>query len=249
MNCEPILSSFSVRCEHISEGLAYIESPIASAYDSGLIGAYVQEVSKGRYRLSDNGETMFYAAVHQINPKASKAISTSDKIGLAKMAESGEIFMVCDESELGVSYAHFVEHISRLSVDLDRMRERPKTVFQRFIGRVLTDQFGNNIKQSQSVIGASGHEIAFQFSLKLGEDVKYINTIGAKQGGVNWSSVYSNIGKLMDARSANPNLNKVVILERSTHPQDDEKAIAAIAEVSKVIVFESQAQVCNALAA
>tara|TARA_R110000782_G_C14819221_1_gene413900 strand:+ start:39119 stop:39868 length:750 start_codon:yes stop_codon:yes gene_type:complete len=249
MNCEPILSSFGAHCQHISESLAYIESPLTTAYDSGLIGAFVQKLSHGKYRLSDNAETLFYASVNQIPLKARKAAAMVEKTGHAKMAESGEIYMVCDESSLGDSYTLFVEHISQLGAELNKLKPAPKSAFQRLIGKTLVDRFGNALSQNKSIIGASGHEVTFQFALKLGADIKYINTIGAKATGPNWGSVYSNIGKLVDVRSANPNLNRIIVMQKSISQKDDSKAIAALADVSKVIIFDESSQLCDILAA
>lgn len=249
MNCQPIITSFAADCRHISESLAYIESPITTAFDDDHIGAYVQQIGPLRYRISDNGETMHSAMVNQIAPSPSKLRKLSESIGHAQLAPSGEFFMVCTEGELGYSYAMFVEHISRLGQELNKLRPKSQTAFQRMISKVLTEHFGQSIKQNRAVIGASGHEVTFQFSLTLESGVKYINAIGAKPAGPNWSSIYSNVGKMMDVRGAQPGLNRVTVLERSNSPLDDEKAIVALAEVSKVIVFESQSQVCNALAA
>ncbi|MDV9031341.1 DUF1828 domain-containing protein [Pseudomonas sp. RAC1] len=254
MNCTQMTEAFGLSCTHINGGLIYLESPISLAFDGTLIGAYVQDMGQGRVRITDNADTIFHAMTMGVSPNANKAaklaaIAADCHIALS---DQGELHVSCSEHEVPYYMARFIEAASQISQACDGWRPAPVSKFEKIVSKALRAGFPKRVKRDYEVVGASGHELKFQFALDVESgSPRIIQTVSAQDDRPHWLSVYSTLGKMVDLKNAAPSARRLVILE-SANPEDLGRAASALAESASVVVFRTPAQLVddiNSLAA
>lgn len=252
MNCHEISTQLGFRCQPISDGLLYVESPLSLSFDGLLIGAYVQEIGRGLVRITDNADIMFSAATHGLKPHAKRAdriAAMASAAGLA-FSDAGELHAVCPKEQAGFYLARFIETASRVADMCDEALTPKESRFERLIGGQLEAAFGKRLKRRVTLIGASGHQLEFPFVLDVGSSKQtIIQTISvSRQGNPNWPSVYGSVGKMGDLKNAGDNSKRVVVLQRGDE-QATTQASIALAEHASVMLYESREQLVSLLAA
>lgn len=251
MNCTLIGSQLGFKCKPVADGVVYLQSPLALAFDGLLIGAYVQDLGGGRVRISDNADTLFAALTHGVKPTAEKgrrlAALVADR-GL-ELSDDGEIFKVCAEEQAGFYLARFIEAAEHVSYACSSMRPAPVSRFDRAIESTLKRAYAKQLKTEYRITGASGHQLVLPFAIeKEGQAPTLIQTVPAKDGKVDWSLVYRAVGKLLDIKNAHLGAQRRVILEASDE-EENRKAATALADAASVIVYTTPAHLLSALAA
>ncbi|SEJ47311.1 protein of unknown function DUF1828 [Azotobacter beijerinckii] len=250
MNCTLIGSQLGFKCKPVADGVVYLQSPLALAFDGLLIGAYVQELGAGRVRISDNADTLFAAMTHGVKPTAEKGRRLAALVaerGL-ELSDDGEIFKICAEEQVGFYLARFIEAAEHVGYACSAMRPTPASRFDRMIESTLKSAYPQ-LKIDYRITGASGHQLTLPFAIEAdGEALTLIQTVPAKDGKVDWSLVYRAVGKLLDIKNAHFGTRRRVILEASDE-EENRKAATALADAASVIVYTTPAHLLSALAA
>lgn len=252
MNCQEISAQLGFRCQPLSEGLLYVESPLSLSFDGLLIGAYVQEIGRGLVRITDNADIMFCAATHGLKPHAKRADKIAAMAASAGLlfSDDGELHAVCPTEHAGFYLARFIETASRLGDMCDEALIIKESRFERLIGGQLDAAFGKRIKRRVSLVGASGHQLEFPFVLDAGSAGQtIIQTIGvSRQGNPNWPSVYGTVGKMGDLKNAGDKSRRLIVLQ-SGDEQATTQASIALAEHASVVLYKNRDQLMGLLAA
>jgi len=246
MNCSQIGEAFGLSCTHINSGLIYLESPISLSFDGTLIGAYVQDMGQGRVRITDNADILFHAMTMGVSPNTKKAAKLAAIASDCHMAisEQGELHTSCLETDLGYYMARFIEAASQISMACDGWRPLPISKFEKIISKALRAGFPKRVKRDFEVVGASGHNLTFQFALDADTNPKIIQTVSAQEDKPHWQSVYSTLGKMVDLKNASPTIQRLVILE-SAESRDLARAASALAESATVLIFRNETQIID----
>ena len=251
MNCTLIGSQLGFKCKPVADGVVYLQSPLALAFDGLLIGAYVQELGSGRVRISDNADTLFTAMTHGVKPTADKgrrlAALVADR-GL-ELSDDGEIFKICSEEQAGYFLARFIEAAEHVGYACGAMRPSPVSRFDQVIESALKGAYRQRLKTDFRIVGASGHQLTLPFAIESNDQpLTLIQTVPTKDGKVDWSLVYRAVGKLLDIKNAQLGTRRQVILEAGDE-EENRKAATALADAASVIVYTSPAHLISALAA
>ena len=252
MNCQDISAQLGFRCQPMADGLLYVESPLALAFDGHLIGAYVQEIGRGLVRITDNADIMFCAATHGLQPharRAAKMAAMASSAGL-EFSDTGELHAVCNREHAGFYLARFIEAAARLGDLCDEALTPRQSKFERLVGGQLAAAFGRRLKRRVNLLGASGHQLEFPLVLDAGTaEQAVIQTVSSTRNGQpNWPSVYGAVGKMGDLKNAGDHSKRVVVLQRGDEIATTQATIA-LAEHASVIVYENRDQLISLLAA
>lgn len=252
MNCLMIGQQLGFQCKPINDGLVFVQSPLTYGFDGGLIGAYVQDIGNGRVRISDNADTLFAAMTHGVEPTFSRGKKLADMVSDCGMtlSDGGEIFATCNEEQAGYFLARFVEAAERVSFMCEGYRPQVLSSFEKLVSKSLKDAFGNRIKRNHKLMGASGHQLTFQFVMDIDATHPRCIQLVARNTDdkPNWSTVYQTIGKMTDLRNLNKTIRRTVVIEPG-NPDETQQAVAALADTASVIIFESPGSLIQALAA
>ncbi|MBD1553591.1 DUF1828 domain-containing protein [Pseudomonas typographi] len=244
MNCAQIGEAFGLTCTHINKDLIYLESPISLPFDGTLIGAYVQDMGQGRVRITDNADILFHAMTMGVTPNTKKAAKIASIAAdcHVNLSEHGELHASCAEKDVGYYMARFIEAASQIGLACDGWRPQPISRFEKIVSKALRIGFPKRVKRDFEVVGASGHDLRFQFALDFDTaHPKIIQTVSALEDKPNWQSVYGTLGKMVDLKNASPSMKRLVILE-SAAPEELSRAASALAESATVLVFRTESQ-------
>lgn len=252
MNCHEISIQLGFRCQPLSAGLLYVESPLALSFDGQLIGAYVQEIGRGLVRITDNADIMFCAITHGLKPhskRADKISAMATKAGI-EFSDGGELHAICPTEHAGFYLARFIETASRVGDLCDESLVPKDSRFERLIGGQLEAAFGKRLKRRHSLVGASGHQLEFPFVLDAGSPGQtIIQTVSAsRRGSPNWPSVYGAVGKMGDLKNAGDRSKRLIVLQGGDEISTIQ-ASNALAEHASVILYENREQFVASLAA
>jgi hypothetical protein len=238
MNHEAIATALCGRYVELAEGSGYLESNWTFPNDGALIGAYIVAVDGGRVRVTDDGDTVFNAAVSGANVTRNRATryqALAEGFGLT-LGDDGVISTTCDLDELPYAVARYMQAASAIAQASLKHRPKDNERFERIIGTLLEAQFGKRVTRRPEVVGISGHQLRFPFGLDLdGRNPALIQTISADDHQTSWKSVYEAGGKFSDIRSARPGLRLIAVLESAN---DTEKAGRYFADSADVVVYD-----------
>lgn len=251
MNCAELGNAFAMTCVPVRDGLFYMESAITVPYDGNLVGAYVEDVGRGRVRISDNADTLFHAMTAGVAPSAArgKRLATIATERHVQLSEAGELYVACDACDAPYYLARLVEAALAISYACAQWQPAGETKFERVVGQALRAQFKKGVKRGFEVQGASGHQIKFPFAL-LSDTAspQVIQPISASGDSPYWPSVYHAMGKMIDLKNAVPAARRIVVLE-PTDELEMSKAATALADAASVIIYTGPKHLAEALAA
>lgn len=254
MNCIDTSKMLNFQCKPVADGLFFLQSPLVMAFDNQNIGVYVQEISKTRYRITDNSDILFAAQTLGLNGTRARgaALDQIAQKALINLSDDGELYAVCDRSELQYYLARFMDAATRITQAVSDWLPKPSDNITRFditIGNALAKHFTSQLKRNYTVYGASGHQLNFPFAIDSDDSIKLIQTVSSSPDQPKWDKVYHTLGKLADVRNADPDLKRYVVLEGSSNDIETHKAISALADCSKVILYQDDKTLLKALAA
>lgn len=253
MNCTHISPQLGFRCQVVSDGVTYVQSPLTLAFDGMAIGAFVQDIGRGLVRISDNSDILFTAMAHGLTPdvrRTRKFEEIARRSGL-RLSDNGELHTVCQQSEVGYQVARFIEAASRIGDACDDMLVVTIPKFQRKVGRILAKSYQDSMRRDFNLAGASGHQLTFPFVLYPGTpNQMVIQTISSGRGGKpNWASIYGTVGKMGDLRNSGDKTKRTVILEKG-EDESTQQAMVALAETASIVVYEgNDRRLCETLKA
>lgn len=238
MNHDAIATALCGRYVPLAEGSGYLESNWTFPHDGTLIGAYIMEAESGRVRITDEGDTVFNAAVAGADVTYSRAAryrALAEQFGLT-FGDDGAITTTCSLDELPYAIARYMQAAGSIAQASLKHRPKDNERFERIVGTLLEAKFGNRVTRRPEVVGISGHQLRFPFGLDMaGPNPALIQTISADEDKTSWKSVYEAGGKFSDIRSARPTLRLIAILESAT---DTEKAGRYFADTADVVVYD-----------
>lgn len=253
MNCENVIQSLGFRCQAVSDDVLYVESPLTMVFDGSMVGAYIQDIGRGRIRISDNADTMFTAMCWGMNPhpKTSKKISRLATESGISLSDRGELYVTGNEEATAFLLASFIEASVRIGHVFNQTKPIPTSKFERKIAKVVKSHFGDRMKRNATIMGASGHQLTFPFALDFGSQrqqvIQTVPILGS--GNQNWRSIYQTVGKMADLKNSSIQCRRVVILEPSPDATETDKARNALVEFASVISYQSAEQIQRSLAA
>jgi len=237
MNHDAIATALCGRYVKLAEGAGYLESNWAFPNDGTLIGAYIVEAEGGRFRITDDGDIVFNAAIagaQLTRSRASKYREMAKAYGLT-LADDGVMSATCSIEELPYAVARYMQAAAAIAQASVKHRPKDNERFERIVGTLLEAQFGKRVTRRPEMIGISGHQLRFHFGLDIdGSNPAVIQTISADDGQTSWKTVYEAGGKFNDIRPARPDLRLIAVLEAA---KDTEKAGRYFAETADVIVY------------
>ncbi|MBL7231652.1 MULTISPECIES: DUF1828 domain-containing protein [Pseudomonas] len=228
-----------------------MESHVSVPYDGNLIGAYVQDIGRGRVRISDNADTLFHAMTVGIQPTAARgrklaAIAMENHV---QLSDDGEIFVACDQAEAPFYLTQIIDAATAISHHCGQWEASGESRFESLISAALRKTFPGKVKRNYSITGASGHQLKFPFAIDVDKaEIQVVQTISAVGGTPYWPSVYQALGKMIDIKNAIPGIRRTVIFEEAA-ANEIAKASAALAECASVLIYTSPAQLTSALRA
>ena len=238
MNHDAIATALCGRYTKLAEGAGYLESNWAFPHDGTLIGAYIVATDDGHFRVTDDGDVVFNAAVagaEVTRPRAARYRALAEGYGLM-LDDDGIINTTCSLDELPYALARYMRAAGAIAHASLKHRPRDDERFERVIGTLLEAKFGKRVMRRPEVTGISGHQLRFPFALDFdGNNPALIQTISADDDKTQWKSVYEAGGKFSDIRSARPDLRLIAILESA---KDTEKAGRYFADVADVVVYD-----------
>lgn len=247
MSLEQHASGFGNTFVRLSERGGYVRSPFIVPGDGATIGAYLLEEGDD-VRITDDGDILFNAMVNGVESSASRARKFADiaeQSGVC-LADTGELTVRCKAADVPYYLARFFEAADRIAYVSHGMRPRPMDLFDHRVDAILGRAFTTSFTRNASVVGASGHTLRFPFSLDVPAAPILIQTVAAKDGKVDWGSVYKAVGKLSDARSAQGNRSPLfAVLEDAGDGMDQAKN--ALAATASVVVLRNDDQLVSAL--
>ncbi len=251
MNCAELGNALAMTCVPVRDDLFYMESAITVPYDGNLIGAYVQDVGRGRVRISDNADTLFHAMTIGVSPSAvrGRRLAVIAAEHHVQLSEAGELHVACSASDAPFYLARLIEAAMAISYTCAQWQPAADSKFERVVNQALRAQFKNGVKRGFEIKGASGHQLKFPFALVTDASApQVIQPISASGDGPYWPSVYHALGKMIDLKNAVPAARRVVVLE-PTDESEISKAATALAECATVIVFSTPQRLADALMA
>lgn len=251
MKCDNIKEAFGLHCEHVAEDLLYLETALTLSDDGALLGAYVQDIGRGKIRITDNAATLFEALSAGVSPNAKRGRKLAEIAGQhgISLSDTGEIFTTCENQNAPYHFARYVEAVSAVSAACSGWKPQPASEFEKYISKVLKSAFRNRIKRNFEVIGASGHQLKFHLAFDAGKPtMTLIQTVASADGKPNWNTVYSTVGKMLDVKNSMPSVRRVVIIEPG-EGADIERASTALAECAGVHVFRNEENLIKRVAA
>lgn len=241
MKCTDISRQLGFTCSPISDGLTYIQSPITLSFDGAAIGAFIQDIGRGLFRISDNSDILFTAMTHGLatDQRRAKKFAEIAKLSGIEISENGELHTVCTEDQIGFRMARFIEAASRIGDACDDMLIVREPKFQRRVGAILSKRFKDRFRTDFPLSGASGHQLMFPFVLSPGTPQQMvIQAIPTASGGKpHWASIYGAVGKMGDLKNSGDRTKRTVILQRGEE-EATQQAVAALAETTSIIVYD-----------
>ncbi len=244
MNCQEITSSASYRCAPVNDSILFVEAPFCLAFDGGRIGAYIQDIGRGKVRISDNSSILFTALTHGIKQtpsRAKKYIEIAQNYGLT-LSDDGELFIACEQRDAGFFLARYIEAASEISILCKGQKPASTSNFEKIVAEGLTLYYTNRVRRDYQVFGASGHQLGFPFVIDHDKAVPtYIQTITSPEGHPNWTAVYNTLGKMTDLQNAAQNTHRVAIVEMGD-AHEMQQVASALANAADVLIYERQDQ-------
>ncbi|WP_462382241.1 DUF1828 domain-containing protein [Pseudomonas sp. Marseille-QA0892] len=251
MNCVELGNALALTCVPVNDGLVYMESHVTVPYDGNLIGAYVEDIGRGRVRISDNADTLFHAMTVGIQPTAARGrrLATIAADNHVQLSDDGELFVACDEQDAPFYLTQMIDAAAAISYACGQWQAAGESRFERIVSTALKQAFPGKVKRNFTLTGASGHQLKFPFALGVDTaDVQVVQTISATADAPHWPSVYQALGKMIDIKNAIPGIRRTVVLEQA-QANEISKAASALAECASVVIFSTPARLTEALQA
>ncbi|WP_177325215.1 MULTISPECIES: DUF1828 domain-containing protein [unclassified Pseudomonas] len=220
-------------------------------YDGNLIGAYVEDIGRGRVRISDNADTLFHAMTVGIQPTASRGRKLADIAAdnHVHLSDDGELFVACDKENASFYLTQIIDAAASISYACSQWQVASESRFDRVVSDALKKSFPGKVKRNFTITGASGHQLKFPFAIDVETpEIQVVQTVSAVNGVPYWPSVYQALGKMIDVKNAIPSIRRTVIFEEAA-ANEISKASAALVECASVLIYSTPAQLTKGLRA
>lgn len=240
-HCESVLAELAFRCQSVGNDVLYVESPFAYGFDGQLIGGYMIRKQGDQVKITDNADLMFQAMVNGVVPHkatAQKVRRIVEKQGL-ELSPEGEIFAFAKEAEIPALMARLFEASIRSADVLGAAITKDVSKFEKVVGKRLRTVYGNRVRANYQEVGASGHQLRFPLAILAqdGAASALIQTVSSFDGTPHWASVYNTVGKMLDLKEANGDIQRFAVIE----PAGSESLAQAkkvLSQATTVLLYE-----------
>ncbi|WP_445496653.1 DUF1828 domain-containing protein [Photorhabdus sp. SF281] len=239
MMCSTVISNLGFECHPIGSELLRIISPFTYCDDGEHVGAFVKEIN-GKYLISDKCDALMNMEARGISltKKRIEEIRAFLKNQGSELNERGEIIGWATEDTVG-SVTSDVIRAGILASTLSQDWHQPVQT-EKFEGQVINFLYRTELKDiislRSSVVGMSGHQIVIPMTINT-PTPKYVFTSSVKKGG-SWNSAYSLLGKLIDLKSANIDLNnRYVVVDDDSIGDQIQQLSLLFNETSHILPF------------
>lgn len=246
MTLKDIASSIDGRFVPLGDHHGYVESPFTIPRDGTLIGAYLFERDDGTTNVTDDGDTLFYAAVAGADMNKSRVNryrGIAEEHGIT-LNDAGELVAVASSSNI---LPAFFTAAHRIAIESMGHRPKPAGRFSRIVGEALDKAIPKRVTRRHAIVGASGHQLTFPFAVDVrSERPTIIQPIAADDGRVDWGQVYQAGGKFRDVMNSGIRVRRLAVIEPAN---DDQLAQARVAlgETADVLLYTGPDSLAKAL--
>lgn len=251
MMCSTVISNLGFECHPIGNELLRIISPFTYCDDGEHVGAFVKEIN-GRYLVSDRCDALMNMESRGISltKKRIEEIRIFLNSQGAELNDRGEIVGWATQDTVGSVTSNVIRAgilASAISIDWHQQIQVEK--FQsEVIDYLYHTKLKDKISLNSNVSGMSGHNIVVPITVN--NDIpKYLFTSSIKEGR-SWNSAYSLLGKLIDLKNANSDLNnRYVVIDSDSIGDQFQQLSLLFNETSHILPFAKREVWINRLAA
>lgn len=251
MMCSTVISNLGFQCHPIGAETLRIISPFTFCDDGEHVGAFVKEIN-GKYLVSDRCDALMNMEARGISltKKRIEEIRLFIAHQGAELNDRGEIAAWATEDTVGRATSSVIRAgilASTISMDWHSPIQAEK-----FESEVISYLYGTDLKSKMSlksnVMGMTGHNIVVPVTIN--SDVpKYLFTSSVKKGG-SWNGAYSLLGRLIDLKNANSDLNnRYVVVDNEAIGDQIQQLSLLFNETSHVLPFNRRSSWISRLAA
>lgn len=250
MNHEAIASALCGRYVELGATQGYLESQLTSPKDGTHLGAYLFEPQSGRIVITDDGDTLFTAAVagaEITRSRAAKYKAIAADCGV-ELSADGHLTVSCDEAHAAYYLARFFEAAQRIAFTSVGHRPKSSDRFETLVGDVLFKAYQKRVARNHKVMGASGHQLRFPFALDPeGEAPVLVQTVASNEGKVDWSNVYQAGGRFRDVMNNSAIVARRVAVIEPADQEQVKQARVALGDAADVILYRGPDELLRAL--
>ena len=217
MMCSTLLSNLGFECHPISQGMMRVISPYTYCDDGEHIGAFIQVLEKDYIKVTDRCDALMNMEARGINLDRRKLDELPSLLRTqgVELNERGEIIGFAQEHDVATVMANVIRGgVLASALSLDWYRLPKEDLFKKeVISYLKTTLLSEQLAFDEEISGGSGHNIRIPITVKCRPTPKYLFTTRVQANG-NWNGAYSVLGRVMDLRSANPELdNRYVVID------------------------------------
>lgn len=251
MFAERISASTGWHFESAGEHSYRFTSPFTLGDDGQHVVFYVAQPTDDTYLITDLGETAMHADSMGvgISKQRREKLNTSHGVTLAHFDQANQI--VAQGRAEDTAFALLDATKLALSLSFQMPKWKPKFNEIRFgvmVGEMLFAQFKERLLKKPTVIGISGKEIEFSFAIRMPEKLRYVSTISAADGSLDWSVVYQLLGKCTDAKQADDLNERAIIIQDGISQVEFGRAASLLAQCASVQSFSMAEDWAKAIA-
>lgn len=253
MMCSTLLANLGYECHPVSRSMVRVISPYTYCDDGEHVGAFLQEIGSHQFKVTDRCDALLNMESRGINLTAQRIKELRamlDTQGLS-MNERGEISVWANESNLADATARVVRAgILASSLSLDWYQLPKEDGFRREVASYLKSTIiSSQLAFGEEVYGGSGHKIKVPITVQHKHQPKYLFTTQVREG-ASWSAAYGTLGRVMDLRNANPELeNRFIIIDDKAVGEQFNQLASLFADSCQVLPYGQREQWLPLLAA
>ncbi|XEH05274.1 DUF1828 domain-containing protein [Edwardsiella tarda] len=217
------------------------------------MGAFVQQISGGSYKITDRCDTLLNMEARGITLNQRRLDMLRNVLAHegAELNERGEILKWArEESELGQATSDIIRaSVLASALSLDWYTPTHSKRFESELIEFLSkSSLRDLISLREEVCGVSGHNISIPVTIKTSTP-KYIFTSSVKESG-SWQGAYSLLGKLMDLYQANTAINnRYVVIDDDAIGNQMSQLMLLFNDISHILPFTNRNQWIHKLVA
>lgn len=253
MMCSTLLANLGYECHPVTRSMVRVISPYTYCDDGEHVGAFLQEMSNHQIKVTDRCDALLNMESRGISVSARRMRELRAMLSTqgVTMNERGEIAAMASENNLAEATSRVIRAgILASSLSLDWYKLPKEDAFRREVTSYLkSTAISQQLVFDEEVFGGSGHKIKVPITVQHERQPKYLFTTRVREG-ANWNPAYGVLGRLMDLRNANPELdNRFVIIDDEAVGDQFNQLASLFADSCQVLPFRQRDQWLELLAA
>lgn len=212
-------------------------SPFTLGDDGQHAVFYIAQPSERTFLITDFGETAMHAGSMgvEVTKQRRERLNDSHGVTLAHFDASNRI--VAEGPINLASWALLDATKLALALSFQLPKWQPKFHEVRFnvlVGEMLFASFKERLLKKPTVTGISGKEIEFPFAIRMGNHLRFVSTLAANEGALDWSSVYQLLGKCTDAKQADDLNERAIIVQDGVNEKEFGRVASLLVQCANV---------------